>query len=143
MSCGLIPGPGAVCAFGLQSILASVGFSLGTPVFLLHLKLTRFVHPSMPPPRSWEAAHEYYSLSTDRMSYEFQAPYHRLLDFPLQSASEGILHILLLPQFHLSKQSTPLAFIDHMDLLVPGKIGLLKCAVTFMIFFIFHGHVFS
>ena len=36
LSPGSIPGPGAVRAFGFQSILASAGFS---PVFLLHLKL--------------------------------------------------------------------------------------------------------
>ncbi len=32
-------GPGSVRAFGFQSILASAGFSLGSPVFFLHLKL--------------------------------------------------------------------------------------------------------
>ncbi len=37
LSPGLIPSPGAVCPFGFQSKLASVGFC--TPVFLLHLKL--------------------------------------------------------------------------------------------------------
>ncbi len=39
LSPGSIPGPGAVRAFGFQSILASTGFSPGSPVFLLHLKL--------------------------------------------------------------------------------------------------------
>ena len=39
LSPGSIPGPGAVCPFGFQSKLASAGFSPGTPVFLLHLKL--------------------------------------------------------------------------------------------------------
>ncbi len=34
-----IVGPGGVCPFGFQSKLASAGFSLGTPVFLLHWKL--------------------------------------------------------------------------------------------------------
>ena len=33
---GSIPGPGAVCAIGFQSKLASAGFSPGAPVFLLH-----------------------------------------------------------------------------------------------------------
>ncbi len=36
---GSIPGPAAVRAFGFQSILASAGFSPGSLVFLLHLKL--------------------------------------------------------------------------------------------------------
>ncbi len=39
LSPGLIPNPGAVCAFGSQSILASAGFSPDSPVFLLCLKL--------------------------------------------------------------------------------------------------------
>ncbi len=34
-----IPGHGTVRAFGFQSILASAGFSPGSLVFLLHLKL--------------------------------------------------------------------------------------------------------
>ncbi len=38
LSPGSIPGPGAVRACGFQSILASAGFSPGSPV-LLHLKL--------------------------------------------------------------------------------------------------------
>ena len=37
-----IPDPGAVCPFGYQSKLASACFSLGSPVFLLHLKLDFF-----------------------------------------------------------------------------------------------------
>ncbi len=36
-------GPCAVCPFGFQSKLASAGFSPGTPVFLLHLKLDFFL----------------------------------------------------------------------------------------------------
>ncbi len=39
LSPGSILGPCAVRAFGFQSILASAGFSPGSPVFLLHLKL--------------------------------------------------------------------------------------------------------
>ena len=39
VSPGSIPGPGTVCATGFQSILASAGFSLGTPFFLLYQKL--------------------------------------------------------------------------------------------------------
>ncbi len=42
LSPGQIFGPGAVCPFGFQSQLASTGFSPGTPVFLLHLKLDFF-----------------------------------------------------------------------------------------------------
>ncbi len=43
LSPGSIPGPGAVSPFGFQSKLASAGFSPGTPVFLLHLKLGFFL----------------------------------------------------------------------------------------------------
>ena len=43
LSPGSIPGPSAVCPFGFQSKLASAGFSPGTPVFLLHLKLDFFL----------------------------------------------------------------------------------------------------
>ena len=39
LSPGSIPGLGTVRAFGFQSILVSAGFSLGSPVFLLRLKL--------------------------------------------------------------------------------------------------------
>ena len=39
LSPGSIRGPGIVYPFGFQSKLASIGFSLGTLVFLLHLKL--------------------------------------------------------------------------------------------------------
>ncbi len=42
LSPGSIPGPGVVWPFGFQSKLASAGFSPGTPVFLLHLKLHFF-----------------------------------------------------------------------------------------------------
>ncbi len=42
LSPGSIPTPGVVCPFGFQSKLASAGFSPGTPVFLLHLKLDFF-----------------------------------------------------------------------------------------------------
>ena len=37
---GSSPGSAALCAFGFQSMLASAGFSPGTPAFLLHSKLT-------------------------------------------------------------------------------------------------------
>ncbi len=40
LSPGSIPGLGAVHAFGFKSILASAGFSSGSLVFLLHLKLS-------------------------------------------------------------------------------------------------------
>ena len=43
LSLGSIPGPGAVCPFGFRSKLASAGFSPGTLVFLLHLKLGFFL----------------------------------------------------------------------------------------------------
>ncbi len=43
LSPGLIPGPRAVFQFGSQSKLASAGFSLGTPVFLLQLKLDLYL----------------------------------------------------------------------------------------------------
>ena len=37
---GSSPGLAALCAFGFQSMLASAGFSPGTPAFLLQSKLT-------------------------------------------------------------------------------------------------------
>ncbi len=42
LSPGSIAGHGTVGAVGFQCILASAGFSLGSPVFLLHLKLGFF-----------------------------------------------------------------------------------------------------
>ena len=36
---GSIPGSAALCAFDSQSMLATAGFSPGTPAFLLHSKL--------------------------------------------------------------------------------------------------------
>ena len=43
LSPGSIPGLDTVCPFGFQYKLASVGFSPGTPIFLLHLKLDLFL----------------------------------------------------------------------------------------------------
>ncbi len=39
LSPGSFPDPNALCAFGFLTMLASAGFSLGSPVFQLHLKL--------------------------------------------------------------------------------------------------------
>ena len=48
--------PGAICAFGFQSTPTSAGFSPGTPVFLLYLKLSLDNSPSFSAPaRIWEA----------------------------------------------------------------------------------------